>query len=160
MGLFFMSLRVRALANTMTVAVNENIEALLRVSTGYTVSDDGTQIPSYLTQPKVIQTQSMDVEDLAHLGFANQQGEFMLAYADGMIPAIRRGLQLGTTFLVIKPYGEDDPTEWYVKKIVESYNDWVKILIQNTGKISKSDTRYFGFSGQGTQPFNQGVFAP
>lgn len=144
----------------MTVAVNENTESLLKVADGYTVTPDGTQIPQYLVQPKVLQTQSMDVEDLAHLGFASQQGQFMLAYADGMIPAIRRSMQKGTTIIVIKPYGEDDPTEWQVKKVVESYNDWVKVLIQNTGKISKRDTKYFGFNGSNTQPFTQGVFAP
>lgn len=143
----------------MTVAVNENTEALLKVAEGYTVTPDGTQISQYLVQPKVLQTQSMDVEDLAHLGFASQQGQFMLAYADGMIPAIRRSMQKGTTIIVIKPYGEDDPTEWQVKKVVESYNDWVKVLIQNTGKVSKHDTRYFGF-GPDMRPFNQGVFAP
>jgi hypothetical protein len=154
-----MSLRVRKIANSLTVAVNENTEALLKVSTGYTVTPDGTQVPQYLVQPKVLQTQSMDVEDLAHLGFASQQGRFMLAYADGMIPAIRRAIEKGTSIIVLKPYGEDDPTEWQVKKVVESYNDWVKILIQDSGKPSKHDTRYFGF-GSDMKPFNQGVFAP
>lgn len=129
-----MSLRVRAIANTMTVAVNENTSAILKVSEGYTVTPDGTQIPKYVQQERILQTQSMDVEDLAHLGFANQQGQFMLAYADGMIPAIRRGMQLGTTIIILKPYGEDVATIWQVKKVVESYNDWVKVLIQNTGK--------------------------
>lgn len=129
-----MSLRVRAIANTMTVAVNENTSAILKVSDGYTVTPDGTQVSSYVQQEKILQTQSMDVEDLAHLGFANQQGQFMLAYADGMIPAIRRGVQLGTTMIILKPYGEEVATIWQVKKVVESYNDWVKVLIQNTGK--------------------------
>lgn len=144
----------------MTVAVNENTEALLKVSSGYVVLPDGTQKPQYLVQPKVVQTQSMDVEDLQHMGFANQQGEFMSLYADGMIPAIRRSMQKGTTLIVLTPYGEDIPTEWQVKKVIESYNDWVKVLIQNTGIPSKHDTRYFGFSGSDAQPFTQGVFAP
>ena len=135
-GAFFMSLRVRKIANSMTVAVNENIEAILKVSDGYDVTPDGTQVPIFVEQTKVLQTQSMDVEDLAHLGFANQQGQFMLAYADGMIPAIRRGMQKGTTLIVLNPYGEDVATIWQVKKVVESYNDWVKVLIQNTEEIA------------------------
>ena len=132
---FFMSLRLRSIANSMTVAVNENTEALLKVADGFTVTPDGTQVPSYVQQERILQTQSMDVEDLAHLGFASQQGQFMLAYADGMIPAIRRGIQLGTTLIIIKPYGEEVATIWQVKKVVESYNDWVKVLIQNTEKV-------------------------
>lgn len=137
MGLFIMSLRVRSIANSMTVAVNENTEATLRVSNGYTISPSGKQIPSYIEQQRVLQTQSMDVEDLAHLGFASQQGQFIVAYADGMIPAIRRGMQLGTTMIILKPYGEDVATIWQVKKVIESYNDWVKVLIQNTQKAAE-----------------------
>ena len=144
----------------MTVAVNENTEALLKVSTGFQIGNSGKQIPEYLVQPKVVQTQSMSVEDLHHLGFANQQGQFMSLYADGMIPAIRRSMKLGTTLIVLRPYGEDLPTEWQVKAVLESYNDWVKVLIQNTGKLSKHDTSYFGFAGSNAQPFTQGVFAP
>lgn len=73
-----MSLKLRSIANSMTVAVNENTEALLKVADGFTVTPDGTQVPSYVQQERILQTQSMDVEDLAHLGFASQQGQFML----------------------------------------------------------------------------------
>lgn len=136
MGFFIMSLRVRSLANSMTVAVNGNVDAILKVSEGYTVSPDGTQIPKFIEQSKVLQRQSMSVEDLKHMGFANQQGQFMSVYADGMIPAIRRGMQLGTTLIYIVPYGETVATIWQVKYVIESYDDWVKVLIQNTGKTS------------------------
>lgn len=136
MGFFIMSLKVRSLANSMTVAVNGNVDAVLKVSEGYTVSPDGTQMPKFIEQPKVLQRQSMSVEDLKHMGFANQQGQFMSVYADGMIPAIRRGMQLGTTLIYIVPYGETVATIWQVKYVIESYDDWVKVLIQNTGKSS------------------------
>lgn len=136
MGFFIMSLKVRSLANSMTVAVNGNVDAILKVSEGYTVSPDGTQLPKFIEQSKVLQRQSMSVEDLKHMGFANQQGQFMSVYADGMIPAIRRGMQLGTTLIYIIPYGETIATIWQVKYVIESYDDWVKVLIQNTGKTS------------------------
>lgn len=118
----------------MTVAVNGNVDAVLKVSEGYTVSPDGTQIPKFIEQSKVLQTQSMSVEDLKHMGFANQQGQFMSIYADGMIPAIRRGMDKGTTLIYIVPYGETVATIWQVKYVIESFDDWVKVLIQNTGK--------------------------
>ena len=124
-----MSLALRKIANSMTTAVNENVLATLKVSNGYSISADGTQIPSYVTQTKTIQTQAMDVADLDHLGFGDQQGQFISAYADGMIPAIRRGLQLGTTIVSLIPYGETTPVDWKVMKVLESYNDWVKVLL-------------------------------
>ena len=52
-----MSLALRKIANSMTTAVNENVLATLKVSDGYSISADGTQIPSYVTQTKTIQTQ-------------------------------------------------------------------------------------------------------
>ena len=172
MGFFIMSLRLRRIANSITTAVNSNTEALLKVADGFTVTPDGTQVPQYTVQPKVVQAQSMSVEDLKHLGFANQQGQFLSIYADGMIPAIRRALLKGTSIIVMNPYGEEFPTEWQVKAVLESYSDaiakegennydgWVKVLVQNTGKVSKHDARYFGFAGSDAQPFTQGVFAP
>lgn len=154
-----MSLRVRKLANSVTQAVNENVEALLKVSTGYTIDDAGRQVAQYLVQPKILQPQAMSVADLDHMGFGNQQGRFLSVYADGMIPAIRRSLELGTTIVILKPYGESFPTEWHVKGIIESYNDWVKVLIQDTGKKSLHDAQYFGFAGTNMKPFDQGILA-
>lgn len=165
---FFM--RLRKIANGMTSAVNSNTKAILKVSEGFIVTPDGTQIPQYITQPKTVQAQSMSVEDLKHLGFANQQGQFLSIYADGMIPAIRRAMLKGTSIIVMNPYGEEYPTEWQVKAVLESYSDeiktseseydgWVKVLVQNTGIESKSDADYFGFNKSNAQPFNQGVFA-
>lgn len=144
----------------MTVAVNGNTEALLKVSDGYVVLPDGTQQQQYTVQPKILQVQSMNNSEREYVNSANMQGQFMSVYADGMIPAIRRGLQKGTTMIVLIPYGEDVPTEWQVKLVTESFEDWCRILIQNTGIPSKHDTRYFGFNGSNCQPFTQGVFAP
>ena len=66
-----MSIRVRLLANKMTRAVNENVDCILKVSTGYTIDDSGQQIPSYESQPVELQLQSMSTQDLAHLDFIN-----------------------------------------------------------------------------------------
>lgn len=124
-----MSIRVRLLANKMTRAVNENVDAIIKVSTGYVVDDAGMQIQSYIEQPIEIQLQSMPTSDLEKFDFINQQGQFVYGYANGMIPAIRRQLQKGTSVATFKPYGEDVDSEWMVKHVVEAYNDWVKVVL-------------------------------
>lgn len=129
-----MSLAVRKLANGITRAVNDNIMATLKVSTAYTTSDSGDQIQTYITQEKELQTQSMSVEDLKHLNFTNQQGTFLKVYADGMIPAIHRSMATGTTIIEMARYGGYPKTQWIVKAVLESYDDWVSVLIQDTGK--------------------------
>ena len=128
-----MSLRVRRIANSMTVAVNENVDATLKVSTGYAISPDGKQIPSYEIVEKKLQLQTMTSDDLEHFGFANQQGLFMFAYADGMIDVLDRSEQKGTTIVETKKYGSNITKTWQVVKIAESWNDWVKIVIRFIG---------------------------
>lgn len=130
---FFMSLAVRKIANSMTVAVNENYDSIIKVSTGYTF-DKGEQIPTYEDHPRVLQLQSMSSDDLQHFGFANQQGYFMSAYADGMIEALNRADQKGNSMVETVKYGETDVHVWKVEKIAESYNDWVKIILRYIGR--------------------------
>ena len=144
-----MSLAVRKLANRMTRAVNGNIVATLKVSEGYTIEDDGTQVQSYISQEKELQTQSMSVEDLKHLNFTNQQGAFLKVYADGMIPAIHRSMATGTTIIEMARYGGYPKTKWIVKAVLESWGEvpddapldtpvqgWVCVLIQDTGELA------------------------
>lgn len=129
-----MSLAVRKLANRMTRAVNGNIMATLKVSDGYTIAPDGSQVQSYITQERELQTQSMSIEDLKHLNFTNQQGAFLKVYADGMIPAIHRSMATGTTIIEMARYGGYPKTQWIVKAVLESFDDWVCVLIQDTGE--------------------------
>lgn len=124
-----MSIKVRVIANSITRGVNENINAVIMVNDGYEILDNGKQVPKYLTQERVIQTQSLSTQDLEHLNLVNQQGMFLYAYADGMISAIRRQLNLGSSIMRFKPYGEDAEVDWNVKQVVESYNDWVKVVL-------------------------------
>lgn len=120
----------------MTRAVNGNIMATLKASTGFTIAPDGSQVQSYATQERELQTQSMNVEDLKHIGFTNQQGAFLKVYADGMIPAIHRSMSTGTTIIEMARYGGYPKTQWIVKAVLESYDDWVCVLIQDTGKAA------------------------
>lgn len=131
---FFMSIRVRALANSVTTAVNENYNAVIKVSEGYTITPDGDQVPKYSEIPKVLQLQSMSSDDLQHFGYANMQGLFMFAYADGMIEALNREDQKGESTIETIKYGETDTHLWKVMRVAESYNDWVKIIIRYVGR--------------------------
>ena len=124
-----MSLRMRKIANGITRSVNGNVACKIKVSTGYTVDGYGQQIPSYTEQDIELQLQSMSTQDLAHFDFINQQGQFVYGYANGVISAIRRQLGLGSSIAIFKAYGEDTLSEWNVKQVVESYDDWVKVVL-------------------------------
>ena len=128
-----MSLRVRKLANRMTSAVNENVTATVKISTGYTVSPSGKQEQSYVSVNRVLQLQSMESDELEHFGFSSQQGVFKSVYMDGMIDIIDRMDQKGTSLVETQRYGDSRISTWQVMKIAESYNDWVRFIIRQTG---------------------------
>ena len=128
-----MSLRVRKLANRMTSAVNENVTATVKISTGYTVSPSGKQEQSYVSVNRSLQLQSMESDELEHFGFSSQQGVFKSVYMDGMIDIIDRMDQKGTSLVETQRYGDSRISTWQVMKIAESYNDWVRFIIRQTG---------------------------
>ena len=122
-------MNLSAIANGMTSSVNPNMQAILKVNEGYEVDDYGDQIPKFIEHTITIQTQSMSTADLERLNYASQQGQFLYAYANGSISALRRSLGKGSEMMVFKPYGEDAEAEWLVKQVVESYPDWVKVVL-------------------------------
>lgn len=122
-------MNLRAMANSAVVSVNGNISATLKVNDGYETTPAGDQIPKYSEQTIIIQTQSLETQDLEHLNLMNQQGQFIYAYANGRISALRRSLGKGSEQLIFKPYGEDDDVIWNVSRVIESYPEWVKVLL-------------------------------
>ena len=122
-------MNLRSIANSVTTSINPNIDAILRVNEGHTVNDAGKQIPSFTETSITVQPQSLSTQDLEHLNLMSQQGQFIYAYANGRISALRRSLGKGAEQIVFTPYGEDEPVAWRVKQVIESYPDWVKVLL-------------------------------
>ena len=122
-------MNLRSIANSVITSVNPNQSAILKINEGNTVDDEGNQIPR-LTETRItIQPQSIATADLEHLNLVSQQGQFLYAYANGSISALRRSLGKGSERIVFTPYGENSPVEWIVKQVIESYPDWVKVLL-------------------------------
>ena len=122
-------MNLSAIANGMTSSVNPNMQAILKVNEGYEVDDYGDQIPKFIEHTITIQTQSMSTADLERLNYASQQGQFLYAYANGSVSALRRSQGKGAEMMTFKPYGEDVDADWMVKQVVESYPDWVKVVL-------------------------------
>ena len=122
-------MNLRSIANSVITSVNPNQSAILKINEGNTVDDEGNQIPRLTETPITIQPQSIATADLEHLNLVSQQGQFLYAYANGSISALRRSLGKGSERIVFTPYGENSPVEWIVKQVIESYPDWVKVLL-------------------------------
>jgi restriction endonuclease len=124
-------MNLRAIANSYTQGINPDISATLKTNAGYT-NVGGKQVPSYTSTSIMIQSQAVESEMLAHLNAMNQQGEFNYVYLNGLATAQRRTLNKGEDLLVFKPHGESNAVTWKITKVVESWPDWTKVLVQRT----------------------------
>lgn len=122
-------IKVRAIANSTIQAVNKNLPATLVANEGFEIIPGGKQVPKLASYEISVQMQSLSTQDLEHLGVINQQGEFIYCYARGKIEAIRRAKDKGADKISFVAYGESEPSEWLVTKVIESYPSWVKVLL-------------------------------
>ena len=123
-------MNLRAMANSITCTVNANIQATLCINQGYTITDDGTQIPSYERIPKIVDVQGLNTSDLMRLGDISQQGQYNSVYLDGMIDAQIRSLDKGEDTIEFVPQGETDPVKWRVVAVLERYTEtWTKVAV-------------------------------
>lgn len=153
-------MNLRAIANSITRGVNpNNTQAVLMTNMGYQIMAGGKQVAIHDSAPIEIQTQSIESDELDHLNLVSQQGQYSFVYANGLISAQRRSLGKGEDYLVFKPYGEDQNTIWKVTKVMESYPDWVKVLVVRMNQVDIDKLQFFGFSESGfAKPFDVGVF--
>lgn len=125
-------INVRALANTATQNVNPNTTVILQVNTGYDIDDAGNQIPTFIEENIAVQIQSLSSQEKFNLDLVNKQGEFISIYAFGAIDGIRRWLQKGSSRFIFPAYGEDAPAVWEVNQVMESYQNWTRVLAWRT----------------------------
>lgn len=122
-------IKVRAIANSAIQVVNKDLPATLITNEGFEIIPGGKQVPKFASYEISVQMQSLSTQDLEHLGVINQQGEFIYCYARGQIEAIRRAKDKGADKISFVAYGESEPSEWLVTKVIESYPSWVKVLL-------------------------------
>ena len=105
-------------------AINPQIPAVLRMSTGFQTQVDGTQEPQYEAPLSVsVQVQALSTSDLEQVENVNQQAEMRAVYLQGDIPGIDRGRQFGGDLLTF--WGSD----WLVTQQLEAWRGWSKVVV-------------------------------
>lgn len=122
-------MNLRAIANGSITSVNPNIQATLKVNTGVTTDDTGRRTSSFDEETVTIQTQSLSSQELSLFDTLAQQGQFLNVYITGQLHVLRRITGKGADKLVFKAYGENEPTEWLIKSIAESWPNWCRVVI-------------------------------
>lgn len=136
-------INLRGIANSVTAAVNPNLAATLRRSTGYTPSASGRQVPSYAAdEPIVVQVQALTQKELEHLDRLNISNGQASLYANTQLSSVDRSSQSGGDIIV---FGSDDATPpqvrgqtWLVVAQLEGWigSGWCKVAI--TSQMSDS----------------------
>jgi hypothetical protein len=121
-------MNLHGLASSCIGAVNPDVEATIKTSTGNTPNPDGTLTPTYATATGLVNIQALSGKDLQHLNGLGIQGVTRKAYVRGAINGIVRASQQGGDLLTLP-----DGTIWLVTIVFESWPDWSAVgLTQQT----------------------------
>jgi len=116
---------LRSLANGVSSIVNPNESVAIWRSTGFTVGAGGKQVPTYAAAVTgFAQIQALDGDTLKQMDSLNIQGVLRGIYLRGALAGVIR--PAGTGGDLVKRGAET----WLVVKVLESWPDWTKAVIQ------------------------------
>lgn len=122
-------MNLRSIVNQHITTINPNIQATLKLNTGYETSDTGKRVSKFEEFEVSIQAQSMSTQDLSLFDTLAQQGQMLNVYVSGQIHALRRISNQGADKLVFKAFGEESESEWLIKSVSESFPNWCKVVV-------------------------------
>jgi len=105
--------------------VNPRVPMSLEVSTGNSISSDGTQVPTYADAVTVMaEIQPLTSNDLRQLDALNIQGSFQAIYIEGQTSGIVRAENKGGDLIT-----DQSGKVWLVTMVLESWPDWCKVAV-------------------------------
>lgn len=122
-------MNLRSIVNQHITTINPNIQATLKLNTGYETSDTGKRVSRFEEFEVSIQAQSLSTQDLSLFDTLAQQGQMLNVYVSGQIHALRRISNQGADKLVFKAFGEESESEWLIKSVLESFPNWCKVVV-------------------------------
>ncbi len=118
-------MNLRAIANSVTSAINPNIGATLFISTGYTITNF-KQVPTYSKAAVSAQVQPLSSGDIRQLDGLNIQGAQKAIYLNGSALAISRIKKFGGDLIVFPNGTLPEGNTWLVLASLEQWADWCK----------------------------------
>jgi len=123
---------LHAIASGAVGVINPNLKVTLRLSTGYTVAADGTQVPNYAAPVTGVtaQIQAVSTADLQKAEGMNLGDITTAIYLFGRVNGVNRD-ELRGGDLIVYPAGTKFPfgTVWLVTAVLEQWPDWCKVAV-------------------------------
>lgn len=130
-------MNLHAIVSGAIGAINPPIPCTLKISTGYTISPDATQQPTYdYFQNVPAQIQALSGSDIHRMGGLNTQSTQRAVYFYGSIEGLDRQAGKGGDLLIVPPMpGFPRETTWLVTQVLEYWPGWSKcvLTLQNDG---------------------------
>lgn len=124
-----MGLNLHAMVRGAITTVNPDRPAALKRSLGYETLPSGKQVPKFETLSGMVQVQGTNSSDLRHAEFLNIQGVLRSVYLFGNWYGVVRADQKGGDILSFCDFGETKPKDWKVVSVLESWENWTKVLV-------------------------------
>lgn len=123
-------MNLHQIAGPIVGAVNPIVPVTLRVSTGNTIGDDGSMVPTYADPVSVsAQIQALTFKDLTQLDGLNLNGTRRAIYLYGEVDAIVRVSQKGGDLITF-----NNGSVWLTAQVLEQWDDgftsaWCKVAV-------------------------------
>lgn len=121
-------MNLHSIAVGLISAVNPQVLATVRVSTGYTVLPNRKQVPTYDTMTDVpAQVQALTFRDLQQLDGLNLNGTRRAIYLYGRFDGVVRSQVKGGDLVTLV----DSPNAgvWLVAQVLEQWSGWCKVAV-------------------------------
>lgn len=125
-------MNLRGIANSLTRAVNPNIEAMLQVCIGSQTMPDFTREPLYADAVDcIVQAQALSKKEIEHLDSLNLSNATQGVYANRQLTGIDRTDQSGGDLLTYTDPASGVRNVWLVIAVLEGWSSsgWAKAAI-------------------------------
>lgn len=117
-----MGLNLHALVRPIITTVNPDTGGQWVRSAGYTVAEDGSQVPAYAAPAAIdMQVQSLTGRDLRHKDLLNVQGVLRKVYLFGNVQGVVRVDAKGGDLLVFPQERGGATFTWLIKAVLETW---------------------------------------
>ena len=126
---------LRAVANSLTKAVNPNVQAVLDHSAGSITLPSGKRTPQFIAVPVEVQVQALSYSDLQQVDSLNIQGVRRAIYSNDQMFSIVRVGQKGGDLITFAPGTLPEGDTWLCAHVLERWGPWCKVAVtlQDTG---------------------------